>query len=149
MGAQGEGVSLLHGDGTGRPVAGEVLGQHGEGLGVAHQLHGGEFLQQEADAAGVVRLQVLDHQVVGGAALELGGHILQPLVRRPAVHGVHDGHLFVQDQVGVVGHAVGDRVLALKKVDGGIVRADIADGIGYVEIVHGGFSFLWRFSPTL
>ena len=41
------------------------------------------------------------------AALELGGHILQPLVRRPAVHGVHDGHLFVQDQVGVVGHAVG------------------------------------------
>ena len=147
--AQGEGVPLLHGDGPVGPAAGEVFGQHGEGLGVAYHLHLREFLQQKPDAARVIRLQVLNHQIVGAAALELGVHILQPPVRRPAVHGVHDGNLFVQDQVGVVGYAVGDGVLALKKVDGGIVRADIADGIRNMEIVHGGFFLSVAFSPTL
>ena len=134
--AQGEDVPLLHSEGAGGPLAGKEPGQHGEGLGVAHQGHLRVLLRQQADAAGVVGLQMLDDQVVGRPAPQLRLQLLQPLLRRPAVHGVHDGHLLVEDDVGVVGDAVGNRVLALKQVNSGIVRADIADGVGDVQVCH-------------
>ena len=137
MAAQGEGVPLLHREGGGGEQGGEELGQHGEGLGVAHQDHIRVLLRQQADAAGVIGLQMLDDQIVGGPALQLRLQVLQPLGGGAAVHGVHDGHLVVQDQVGVVGYAVGDRVLALKEINGGVVHAHIADGVRHMQLNHG------------
>ena len=141
MPAQGEGVPLLDSSG-GIGAGGVELGQHLDGLGAGHQLHVRVPLRQGADAPGVVRLQVLDHQVVGLPPGQGGLQLLQPLPGPPLVHGVHHGHLLVQDHIGVVGDPVGHRVLALKQVDVGIVHPHIADGVGQVHINHWRSSFL-------
>ena len=64
VGTQAQGVPLLDGEGAGGVVAGEELGEHLEGLGVAHQDHVRVLLRREADVPGVVGLQVLDDEVV-------------------------------------------------------------------------------------
>ena len=43
------------------------------------------------------------------------------------VHRVHHGDLIVQDHIGIIGHSVGDGILALKQVYLMIVYACVAN----------------------
>ena len=138
--AQAEGVAVLDGDAAaGLDGAGEEVFQIGKGLGVAHHLHGGVLGGQAGHVGRVVRLHMGHHQVIGGLAGQLGLQSLHPRVGGAGVHRVHDGGLFVPDQVAVVADAAGDGVLALKQIEGGIVDADAQDGIRDVCFVdvHG------------
>ncbi len=136
MAAQREGIPLLHRDLTACILAGEKLGEHGKGLGVAHQRHVRIFLRQQADASGVVRLHVLDHQIIRLASGQGLLHIPHPGHRPAAVHRVHHRHLLVQNHIGVIGHAVGHGVLPLKQTDGGVVYTHAADGVGNMFFTH-------------
>ncbi len=75
------------------------------------------------DVGRVVRLHVLDHQVVRRASRQRAVQVLLPCRRDVCVNGVHDGNLFVQNDVGIVSHAL-DPVLLLKQAQLGVVNAD-------------------------
>ena len=77
----------------------------------------------------MVRLHVVDHQIVGGPALQDLGQVLHPGLQEIFVHGIHDGDLLVQDRVGIVGHAVGDDVLAFEQIHLVVVHADVFDTV--------------------
>ena len=81
----------------------------------------------------MVGLHVLDDEIVGLASREGLFEVVEPLVAEAGVDGVHDGGLAVEDGVGIVGHAVGDVVLALEQVDGVVVDADVQDVFGNVH----------------
>ena len=85
---------------------------------------------------------MLDDQIVRLAAIQHRLQVLQPLGSGPAVDGVHDSNLLVQNHIGIIGYPVGDWVLALKQVNGSVVRADIADGVRDMDITHRVASFL-------
>ena len=125
--AQGQRVALLDGDGAAQVQVGEVQKQHLEGLGVAHQLHVRILLLQALDVGGVVGLHMVDHQIVRLPAIEGRVQIGQELLRFALVHRVHHGDLLIQDDIGIVGHAVGHRILALKQVQILVVCTDVND----------------------
>ena len=129
--AQGELVPLLHREGGGEVQPREVLGKEREGLGPAHEFHLRPALHHRLNAGGVVRLDVVDDEVVRLPAREGGFQVFQVLRALVVVHGVQDGHLLVQDHVGIVGHAVGDHILALEEIDVVIVDADVADAVSH------------------
>ena len=78
----------------------------------------------------MVGLHVLHDKIVGRALAEGSGDLGDPLVGKMGVHAVHDGDLFIADQIGVVRHAVGHIVLALKQVNKVVVDADIQNIFG-------------------
>ena len=123
--AQSEGAAVLGHLPVLHEIGPEEVVHHGEGLGGRHHGGLGVGLQEAVDIGGMVRLHVLDDEVVGLAASERVLQIVQPLMGEMLVHGVHDGHLLVQNNVGVVTHAVGDLVLALEQVHLVIVHAHV------------------------
>ena len=125
--AQLQGVALLDLNAAFRKVGAEEVLHHGEGLGRTDEGGVGVGVHKDLDVGAVVGLHVLDHQVVGLAAAELGGQVGEPLPGEVLVHGVHDGDFPVQDQVGVVGHTQRHLVLALEEVDLVVVDANVAD----------------------
>ena len=118
--------------------AAEELLHHRKGLYVAHHGDVRIGLDKIVDVGGVIRLHVLHDEVVRLAAVQRRLHIVQPFVGEMLVHGVEHADLFVQHDVGIVAHAVGHDVLALKQIDGMVVHADVDDVFGY--IVHAGTS---------
>ncbi len=122
-------------------IQGEELGQHGNRLGTGHHGHLRILLGQGLDVGGVIRLQVGDYQIIRLFAVQDLLHVLHPLVGGALIHGIHYRDFLVQDHIGIVGNAVGNHILALKKINGLIVRAYIADSLGNGGIFHFFLSF--------
>ncbi len=126
--AEVERVALLHDEtAVGKIVAKEILhhAERGRGRDDDGRRIGGEELRH---AGGVVRLHVLDDEVVGGLPAEDAGDVGGPGIVEAAVHGVHHGRLLAaQDDVAVVGHAARDDVLPLEKIDVVVVHAHVFD----------------------
>ncbi len=76
----------------------------------------------------MVRLHVMDDQVVGRPAGERFGQVGLPFLAFAAVGRVEHGDLLVENDIGVIGHALGDDVLALEEVEVEIVDTDELDG---------------------
>ena len=104
--------------------------QRSEGLGVAHHLHLGEFTKHCGHGAAMVRLVVIDDQVVHFAALEHRLHLEEVFFQEIGLHGIDEGHLFIYDEIGVVGHAVGQLHVVFKLVGVTVVDTDIINVIG-------------------
>ena len=75
----------------------------------------------------MVRLHVMDHEVIRLAAFKGLGQVGLPLLALAGVGSVHHGHLIIQDDVGIVGHPFGDDILAFEKVEVEVVDSDILD----------------------
>ena len=138
VGAQRKALAVLHDDAAllGDGLCAEELLHILEGLGVAYHLHFRVEGCQLCHVGTVIRLHVGDHQIGGLAPCQCLGDVCQPLVGSAVVHGVEDGDLLVPDDVRVVADAGGDRVLALKQIDGGIVHAHAQNGAADVLYAH-------------
>ena len=90
----------------------------------------------------MVGLHVLNNEVVGLSVAESVLEVVEPLVGKVAVNGVHDGDFAVKDHVGVVRHAVGNVVLTLKQIDFVVVNAHIADVFGDFHKIFLTFVFI-------
>ena len=148
--AQAEGVAVLDGDPpAGRNGPGEEVFQIGKGLGVAHHLHVRVTGSQTGHAARMVGLNVGDDQIIGRLAGQFGLEGFHPGVAGAGVGRVHDGGLFVPDQIAVVADPAGNGVLALEQIDLGIVDADAQNGIAHAGFIyiHRRQSFLFRGLP--
>ena len=80
----------------------------------------------------MVGFQVGYDQVVRGLSLQYFFQVGKPLFSGSEVYGVQDGGFFVTDDVGVVGYAVWDQVLAFEQVYGFVVCAYVIYGIDYL-----------------
>ena len=138
VGAQRKALAVLHDDAAllGDGLRAEELLHILEGLGVAHHLHLGVEGGEAGHIRAVVRLHVVDDEVGGLLPCQCLGDVCQPLVGSAVVHGVEDGDLLVPDDVRVVADAGGDRILALKQIDGGIVHAHAQNGAADVLYAH-------------
>ena len=114
---------------------------HGESLGGGNDPCGRELFHKEADIGGMVRLHMLDNEIIGNTAFESLLKIGKPFFTKMLIHRVHDGDFFVQDDIGIIRHAQGDNILALKEIEIVVVDADITDILCYV--IHA------RFAPAL
>ena len=76
----------------------------------------------------MVGLQMVDDQVIGFAAVQRFCQAHLPGLALAGVDGVQDGHLLVEDQVGIVSHALGHDILAFKEIEVEVIDADVFDG---------------------
>ena len=113
--ACGQGVALLHQRRAAVDVEGEVVPDHRQRLGVADDPDVGVAQHQLAHRGAMVRLHVVDHQVIQAARPEQVFEVLKEHLADAPVHGVDQRGLLVQHQIGVVGDAVRDRVDVFKQ----------------------------------
>jgi len=136
VGTQAQALAVLDhnaavlGDGIGP----EELLHIQERLGVAHHLHLGVEGGEAGHIRAVVRLHVADHQVIRLASGQCLGQVGKPGLRGTVVHRIQNGGLFVQNDIGIVAHAGGHRVLALEQVNGGIVHTHAQNG--FADLFH-------------
>ena len=128
----------------------EVL-QHGDHLAVGDDGGLRVAQQQLADRGGVVRLHVLDHEIIQAPA---GQHMVDVFKKDPAdrvVHRVEQNGFLVQQQIGIVGHAVGDGIDALEQGQPPVIAAHPYQIVGHISCaVHKHFLhlFIQIFKPV-
>ena len=112
-------------------VGAKVVDHHAESTHAGHNLRLGIALHKGGDTGGVIRLHMMDDQVVGRTAIERGLEVAEPLVDKTTVDRIGDSDFIAQDNVAVVCHTVlGHIVLALEQVNVVIVDANVADILG-------------------
>ena len=92
----------------------EELREHGKGPRARYYHDLWVFLREPLYESGVVRLQVLDYEIVRNPSLERFLKVFLPLLGRAVIGGVEYGHLFVEDKIGVICHSFGKEVLIFK-----------------------------------
>ena len=60
---------------------------------------------------------MLDNQVIRLAGPQSCLYVVQPFMGKAGIHGVHDSRLFIQDDIGIISHAVFYDILAFKEID--------------------------------
>jgi len=128
-----QGIAFLHGDGAAVHIKGEKLLQHGLGHAAADDLHFGIAQDDVLNAGSVVRLHMLDNQIVQFTAVQNGFYVFKIVVADRAVYGIKENRLLIQKQVRVVGNTVADTVDAFKHGKTAIVGTDPDEIAGYVS----------------
>ena len=105
-----------------------------KGLGVAHHLHLRVECRQLCNVGTVVRLHVGDYQIIRLTACQSFGQVFQPRLGSAGIHRIQNGGLFVQNDIGIIAHAGGHRILALEQVNGGIIHAHTQNG--FTDLLH-------------
>ena len=129
--AEGEGVALLHLDALMSVHMEAELPHEHECLLVGDQFHLGMAQQDLLDAGGVIRLQMVDQQVVQLAAIQHIRQIFQKLAAGRPVHRVKEHRLFIQQAVGVVAYAPGNGKAVFKQGQAMVVGAHPVEVVRY------------------
>ena len=70
---------------------------------------------------------MLNDQIIGGTAVQRVLEVVQPFVGIVCIHGIQNSDLIVQNDVGIIGHAVGNNILTLKQIHLVIVDSNVFD----------------------
>ena len=130
---QGQGAHFPYHNPAVLKAGAEKGAHHGECLGGGNNCGFREDLHKVGDVGGMVRLHMLNNQIIRLSALEHILDVVQPFMGEILVHRIHDRDLFVQNHVGIVGHAIGNPVLTLKQVHLMIIDTHIANIIRNVH----------------
>ena len=125
--AQIQRIPFSHHDAAIRKVGGEKVLHHSKGFGGGHDLRLRISLGKVHNIGRVIRLHMLDDQIIRHSCAQSVLDIIQPLVGESAVYGIHDGDFFIQDRIGVIGDAIGHLILSFKQIDFPVADSDIAD----------------------
>jgi len=100
-------------------------------------------LKDARDQGAVIRLHMLDDHIVQIPAIQRDMEILQKELSDRFIDGVEQDSLLVQQQVGVVGHAVWDGMLIFKTRDAAVIRTNKEEVFSdFSDVVHVLPSFL-------
>ena len=137
MPAGAERVHLADNDGARVDVEREEVLDHCQRLFVADDLHIRMAQDQILHQRAVVRLHVVDDQIVERASVQ---HVLD-IFKEDAAHGavgsVQQDSLFIEQQVGVVAHAARDGIDVFKERQTPVACADPVEILGhFFDTIH-------------
>ena len=130
MAAQRQRVAIAHHNTAIGEIAAVKLLHHAECRLRGHHCRVGELTHKLDDVGGMIRLHMLHHQIVRGAARQRRRQIVQPFRAEMSLYSVHHRNLFVQNHIGIVGHAIGNLELSLKMCDLMVSDTDVMDILG-------------------
>ena len=138
---------LCHDSAAGIVRAGKVL-HHGEGFGSRHHLRFRIGFHEGRDSGGMVRLHVLDDQVIRLFPFQCSFQVAHPLLHEVPVRRIHYGHFLIQDHIGIVSHAFRHDIHSLEQIDLMIVYADIADILCHIHFVFSSRNYTFLYFTT-
>ena len=136
-----KGVSFLYNDLPVLIIRAEKLLHHhkcfcrGNNLGILIYLH------KISDIGRVIRLHMLDDQVIRLAGTQNRSHVVQPFVGEMGVHSVHDCGLLIQDHIRIVSHAVFHNILSLKQIYLMVIDTYVSDIVCNIHLLYTPFLF--------
>ena len=72
------------------------------------------YLQEIGDVGSVVRLHVLNDQVIRCCSIQYICNILQPLIAKSCIHCIHNRNFLIIDHIGIVSHAIRHNIVTLE-----------------------------------
>ena len=136
MRAEGKRVTFADDHALIRKVSAEEIFHHCKRLRGSDHGDARICLDEIHDVRGVVGLHVLDHEIIGAFRAEHVLNVIEPFVREACVYRVHNGDLFVHDDVRIVAHTVRYLVLSFKKVYLSVVNADVKNIVRNFHNLH-------------
>ena len=97
-------------------------------------------LHEVLDIGSVIRLHVLNYQIIWFSSIQNVCDIVQPLMGKMDIHGVHDCDLLIVDHIGIVGHSAWHYVLTLKEIHLMVIHTNVFDSFSDIHCYL--FSFL-------
>ena len=125
MTAKRQSIALFYGKRVCYSKVGEKSLYHRECLCVADYRCIGIEFQKLRNTCRMVRLHMLNHQIIRLSVAKLRFYLFKPYCRKVYIDSIHNRRLFVKNDIRVVGNAVRHFVLTFKKVDRGVVYTDI------------------------
>ena len=122
--AQRELVALGHHDVVSGRLAVEAL-HHLESFPVAHEAHARVVFAYERDAARMVGLHVVNHQVVDGSVADDFAYFFEIFCKEGHVYRVDEGHFFIVYQIRVVRNAHREKPKPLEAMFHAVVYAHV------------------------
>ena len=135
VGAQGNFQLLVGRDEPVREGHVEILARHLLGLGRCDDLRHGVRLRQGQEGAAVVRLHVVDHDIVQGPSVEEMAHIFHEQVPDHRVHRINDRRLLVVNEIAVIGDPLGNGNQVFKPGGDEIVPANPVNIFRYLLFI--------------
>ena len=131
--AKAQGLPILYHQAAVRVVHAEELLHKSKCPGIAHNHCLWISLRKKCDVGGVVRLHMLDDEIVRLSAAKGFPDIGKPLLAKVLVHVIHDSHLIIQDDIAIVSHAVRHHILSLEKINLMIINAYVNNTVCYIK----------------
>jgi len=78
----------------------------------------------------VIRLHMLYDKIIRLALAQNLLDVIEPFVGKVGIYSIHDSCFFIQDHIGIIGHAIRNLVLSFEKVDLMVIYAYVFDCIG-------------------
>ena len=116
-------VAFFYNDFFVSQVKTEELVDHGEGLGVADHLHFRISKRQFVDHGAVIRLHMVDNQIVEGPAVQDSLYIFQELASHRVICGIKKNRFLIHQKIRVVGYPVRERENIFEQFDPAVACA--------------------------
>ena len=101
------------------------LSHHGKRLSVGYDGCIGIIFHEIINICGMIRLHMLDNQIIRRLSLQNTGQIVQPFVSESGINRIHNSTLLIANHIGVIAHPVGNLILSFKKIYAVIINACI------------------------
>ena len=123
-------ISLSHNDPSVGIIRAEESLHHRKSLGGRNNGSIGINFQELCHVGGMIRLHMLDNQIIRGSAFQSLGNIIQPRLGKELIYSVHNSDLIIQNSIGIVAHAIGNNILSFEQIDLMVIHAKITNVIG-------------------
>ena len=108
-------IAFLHSDCSAFQIGIIKLTDHVVGFYIAHDLHFRITHQKFFNICTVIRLHMVDYQIVQRTSVENVCNIFNELTGNGRICGIHHNRFLVHDQIGVIRHSTGNRKKILKQ----------------------------------
>ena len=116
MSTQFQSAALTHYNAAIGKIGSKELIHHGKGLSRSYDLYIGIYFHEVEDVRRMIRLHVLYDQIIGLTTFQYILHIIQPLMTKMNIYGIHDGDLFIHDHIRIVCHSIGHHILTFEQI---------------------------------
>ena len=127
MSSQPESVAILYNNLSVLEIRAEEILHHGIGFFGRNNFGVFKILHEISDVGRMIRLHMMDNQIVGLPSAQLFFNVDQPLTAEIHIHCIHNSDFLVKNHVGIISNAIRNFVLTFKKVNLMIIDTDILD----------------------
>ena len=124
--ARGKDVPLLDGFDV-RAVEGEEIFHHLHRLGACDDRCPGIALDQPQKCCGVIGFHMVDDKVVEFPSVQRSGNVFQIEIGDGGVHRIEQHRLFIEQQIGIVGHPTRHGIDVFKQREPSVAPADVIE----------------------
>ena len=131
-------------------IQSEEILDHYKCLRIGYYCSAGIYFQKVRYICCMVRLHMLNDQIVRLTSAKCLFKIIQPFMFEIGIYSIHNCNLVIQNHIGIICHSVWHCILSLKQIYLMVINSDIFNGICNLHIsALNSFFIVYRLSVTI